>query len=151
MLATGDVPLNAGFLSWREMCRRKPDFDVGRLIARGNPDLTEAECAAYNAPFPGPGYRAALRAFPELVPDGPEADGAALSLRAQEYLQSRWSGKTIVAVGMQDPVLGPTVMARLVGSIRNAPEPIWLPNAGHFVQEQGEALASVTAKAFAGR
>jgi len=151
MLATGDVPLSAGFLSWRDMCRKKPDFDVGRLIARGNPNLTEAECAAYNAPFPGSGYRAALHAFPELVPDRPDAEGAAISRKAQEFLQNEWSGKTIMAVGMQDPVLGPAVMACLQGHIRNAPEPIQLPNAGHFVQEQGEALAGIVAGAFAGR
>jgi len=151
MLGTGDVPLSAGFLSWREMCRKKPDFDIGRLIARGNANLTEAECAAYNAPFPSSGHRAALHVFPELVPDRPDANGAALSRRAQAFLENDWSGKTIMAVGMQDPVLGPTVMARLHGHIRNAPDPLQLPNAGHFVQEQGEALAIVAAKAFAGR
>ena len=38
MLATGDTPLSPGFLAWRQMCANKPDFDVGRLLARGNPD-----------------------------------------------------------------------------------------------------------------
>jgi len=151
MLATGDVPLSAGFLSWREMCRKKPGFDVGRLIARGNPNLSDAECAAYNAPFPDAGFRAALRAFPELVPDRPDAPGAGLSRMALVFLQNDWHGQTLMAVGAMDPVLGPAVMARLQGQIRNASEPLLMPHAGHFVQEQGEALAHVVVNALAGR
>ena len=52
-LATGDAPLSPGFVAWREMCAKNPEFDVGRLFARGNPQMSPAECAAYNAPFPG--------------------------------------------------------------------------------------------------
>jgi tRNA(adenine34) deaminase len=151
MLATGDIPLSEGFLNWREMCRKKPGFDVGRLIARGNPQLSEAECAAYNAPFPDAGFRAALRAFPELVPDGPDAPGAALSRKAQAFLQAEWNGESFMAVGVQDPVLGPAEMARLQGQIRNVPEPMLLADAGHFVQEHGEVLARAVVDCWAGR
>jgi len=151
MLATGDIPLSEGFLSWREMCRKKPGFDVGRLIARGNPQLSEAECAAYNAPFPDAGFRAALRAFPELVPDGSDAPGAALSRKAQAFLQAEWNGESFMAVGVQDPVLGPAEMARLQGQIRNVPEPMLLADAGHFVQEHGEVLARAVVDCWAGR
>jgi pimeloyl-ACP methyl ester carboxylesterase len=35
LLATGDAPLTPGFLAWRAMCARNPDFDVVRLFARG--------------------------------------------------------------------------------------------------------------------
>jgi tRNA(adenine34) deaminase len=45
-LATGDQPLSPGFIAWRDMCAKNPDFDVARLFARGNPHLTPAECAA---------------------------------------------------------------------------------------------------------
>ena len=75
-LGTGDVALSPGFLAWREMCAKNPDFDVARLFARGNPQMSAQECAAYNAPFPDKGHRAALRAFPPMVPDATEADGA---------------------------------------------------------------------------
>ena len=51
-LTTGDVPLSPGFLAWREMCAKNPEFDVARLFARGNPHLSPDECAAYMAPFP---------------------------------------------------------------------------------------------------
>ncbi len=48
-LGTGDAPLPAGFVAWREMCAKNPEFDVARLFARGNPQMSAAECAAYSA------------------------------------------------------------------------------------------------------
>jgi len=141
LLATGDAPLPPGFLAWREMCAEKPDFDVGRLLARGNPQLSEQECAAYNAPFPDRGHRAALRAFPPMVPETPQADGAEVSCQAREFWQHQWQGRSLMAVGMQDPVLGWPVMRELRCLINNCPEPLRVEQGGHFVQEQGEVIA----------
>lgn len=141
LLATGDAPLPPGFLAWREMCAKKPDFDVGRLLARGNPQLSEQECAAYNAPFPDRGHRAALRAFPPMVPETPQADGAEVSRQARAFWQHQWRGRSLMAVGMQDPVLGWPVMRELRCLIHNCPEPLRVEQGGHFVQEQGEVIA----------
>jgi tRNA(adenine34) deaminase len=140
-LGTGDTPLSPGFLAWREMCAKNPQFDVGRLFARGNPQMSPAECAAYNAPFPDAGHRAALRAFPAMVPDRPDADGAAVSRESREFWSTRWTGATMMAVGAQDPVLGLSVMEALRESIRGCPAPMVIGEAGHFVQEHGEAIA----------
>ena len=147
-LATGDEPLSAGFLAWREMCARNPEFDVARLFARGNPQMSPEECAAYNAPFPDRGHRAALRAFAPMVPEFPDSDGAALSLQARDFLRTQWSGRSFMAVGLQDPVLGPPVMQRLRGWINGCPEPMLLPQGGHFVQEHGEVIAEEAVKVF---
>ena len=140
-LGTGDVPLSEGFQAWREMCARNPEFDVARLFARGNPRMSAEECAAYNAPFPDRGHRAALRAFPPMVPEHPESDGAAVSRLAREFWMNEWQGRSFMAIGAQDPVLGTPVMQALRKIIRNCPEPLVLPQAGHFVQEQGEEVA----------
>ena len=140
-LGTGDAPLTPGFLAWREMCATRPDFDVARLFSRGNPQMSAAECEAYNAPFPDRGHRAALRAFPPMVPDRLDADGAAISREAREFWRTRWEGRTFMAVGAQDPVLGPAAMEILRRDIRNCPEPMVLAQAGHFVQEHGEEIA----------
>jgi tRNA(adenine34) deaminase len=140
-LGTGDAPLPAGFVAWREMCAKNPDFSVSRLFARGNPHLRPEECAAYDAPFPDSGHRAALRAFPPLVPDRPDADGAAVSRQARDFLARDWQGQSFMAIGAQDPVLGVAVMQALRAQIRGCPEPLVLPQAGHFVQEHGEAVA----------
>lgn len=148
LLATGDAPLTPGFLAWREMCAQKPDFDVGRLLARGHPQMTAAESAAYNAPFPDRGHRAALRAFPPMVPETEDADGAALSRQARAFWQHDWQGRSLMAVGMQDPVLGWPVMQQLRGMLRGCPEPIRVEQGGHFVQEQGEAIAQAALRHF---
>lgn len=140
-LATGEQPLTPGFLAWREMCAKNPDYDLARLMARGNPDLSPEECAAYAAPFPDRGHRAAPRAFPALVPDQSQADGAAVSRLAREFWETQWTGQSLMAIGVQDAVLGLTTMMDLHQFIRGCPPPLLLEQAGHFVQEHGEAIA----------
>ncbi|MFN3375121.1 MAG: tRNA adenosine(34) deaminase TadA [Burkholderiaceae bacterium] len=149
LLATGEQPLSPGFRAWRQMCADKPLYGVGRLLARGNPHLSPAECAAYDAPFPDAGSRAALRAFPRLVPDGPDAEGAAFARAAAPFWAHQWQGRTLMAVGAQDPVLGLPVMQALAGQIRGCPEPWVLPAAGHFLQEHGEVIARRAVEYFA--
>jgi tRNA(adenine34) deaminase len=151
LLATGERPLSAGFLAWREMCAKKPDYGVGRLLARGKPQLSDAECAAYDAPFPDRGHRAALRAFPTLVPELPAHDGAAVSRRAQAFWQQAWTGRSLMAVGMQDPVLGWPQMLALRPLIRNCPEPIQVAQGGHFLPEWGQEIAEAAVQHFAPR
>ena len=140
-LATGEVPLSPGFLAWRDMCAKNPEFSVSRLFARGNPHLSAAECAAYDAPFPDAGHRAALRAFPAMVPEHRDSPGAALSRQTRVFWQQQWHGRSMMAVGAQDPVLGLPVMQALAQSIAGCPLPWVLPQAGHFVPEYGEPIA----------
>ena len=106
-----------------------------------------AEAAAYEAPFPDNASKAGVRRFPALVPDGPDAPGAAISRRARDWWQKSWKGESFMAVGAKDPVLGPPVMQALRKIIRNCPEPYLHAEGGHFLQEWGgdiaaEALAS---------
>jgi pimeloyl-ACP methyl ester carboxylesterase len=138
-LATGE--LSEGFRQWRSYANSQPDLAVGRLLRRGRPELSEAEAAAYDAPFPDARYKAALRAFPNRVPDGPQAPGAALAREARSFWRERWQGQSFMAVGARDPVLGPEVMAALRADIRGCPPPLVLPEAGHFVQEWGAPVA----------
>lgn len=147
-LATGDAPLPPGFLAWREMCAKNPEFDVARLFSRGNPQLSPDECAAYAAPFPDKGFRAATRAFPAMVPDRPDAVGAAIARQARAFWQTQWHGKALMAIGMQDPVLGPAVMESLQQTIAGCPEPLRLADAGHFVPEWGEGIADAAVAHF---
>ena len=139
-LATGDRPLTKGFIDWRAWNNANPDMPVGKLMSRACPQLTPAEAAAYDAPFPDATYKAGVRRFPNLVPDNPDAGGAVISRKAREWWRAEWSGKTAMAIGMTDPVLGPVVMEDLRQTIRHCPEPIRLAAAGHFVQEWGEEV-----------
>ena len=147
-LATGEAPLSAGFLAWRDWCKSQPLFDVGKLFLRGNPGMRAEEAAAYNAPFPDKGYRAALRAFPPMVPETADSPGAAISRQAQAFWQNDWQGQSLMAIGLQDPVLGEGVMRQLQAQIRGCPEPMLLPEAGHFVQEQGRVIAEAAVRHF---
>jgi tRNA(adenine34) deaminase len=140
-LATGELPLTPGFKAWREMCASKPDFDIARLFSRGDKAMSEAECAAYMAPYPDAGHRAATRAFPPMVPEFADSDGAATSRASRDFWQTQWSGISLMAIGQQDPVLGEPSMRGLHKLIRGCPEPMLLPQAGHFVQEHGQEIA----------
>ena len=147
-LGTGQFELPSGFLAWRQFVRDNPDFDVAGLMKRACPDLSDEECSAYGAPFPDERYKAGVRRFPDMVPEHPDAPGAALSQKARDWLQSEWSGKSFMAVGMQDPVLGPTIMLALRQVIRGCPQPLEMTDAGHFVQERGDEVAKRALEAF---
>jgi haloalkane dehalogenase len=140
-LGTGDRPLGQGFLDWRAFSNRSPDMDIGKLMQRACPHLTPAEAAAYGAPFSDASYKAGVRRFPNLVPDHLDAPGAAISRAARDFWRDRWTGKSLMAIGMKDPVLGPTVMNELRGYIRNCPAPLEIAEGGHFLQEWGEPIA----------
>ncbi len=139
-LGTGQV--TEGFRQWRTYSNSQPDLPVGRLIQRGKPELSATEVAAYDAPFPEPRYKAALKAFPNLVPDGADAPGAALSRAAGEFWRTRWNGASFMAIGMQDPVLGELPMRALQQTIRACPAPLEVAEGGHFVQEWGGPIAA---------
>jgi haloalkane dehalogenase len=55
-----------------------------------------------------------------------------------------------MAVGMTDPVFGPSVMEALRADIRGCPPLMLVSDGGHFVQEKGEAIASTALAAFRG-
>lgn len=148
-LGTGDTPLGEGFLAWRAFSNSKPDMDVAALMKRAAPSLSDAEAAAYAAPYPDTRYKAGVRRFPNLVPDRPDADGAALSRRARDFWSKQWAGQSFMAIGMKDPVLGPPVMQALRATIRNCPPPLELTDAGHFTQEAGAVIVEAAMKSFA--
>ena len=137
----GTGRVTEGFRAWRTFSNSKPDLDVGNLFRRSEPTLSAAECAAYDAPFPDARYKAALRAFPNLVPDGDDAPGAAVSREAMQWFATQWQGSSFMAVGMKDPVMGIVAMLSLRKAIRGCPEPLRIDEGGHFVQEHGERIA----------
>ena len=145
-LATGE--LTDGFRQWRTYSNSQPDLMVGKLLRRGKREMSEAEAAAYDAPFPDARYKAALRAFPNLVPDGVDAEGAALSREAATFWQQRWQGDSFMAVGLQDPVLGLPTMLALQQQICGCPAPMQVAEGGHFVQEWGGPIAQAALRHF---
>jgi pimeloyl-ACP methyl ester carboxylesterase len=150
-----DAP--SGFAMWRAFARSQPDLDVAALMKRATPILSDAEAAAYAAPFPDVRFKGAVRRFPELVmlKEAAAADltplskeGVATSIRARKFWSEDWTGESFMAIGMQDPVLGPPAMRALRKFIRNCPEPMEVAEAGHFVQEWGEEIAKAALRQF---
>jgi haloalkane dehalogenase len=139
-LAVGESPSD-GFLAWRTYAEANPDLPVGALIQRSAPHLTAAEAAAYDAPFPDMAYKSGVRAFPRLVMTEPGMAGIQESRAARAFWANDWRGRSFMAYGAADPVLGPPVMQALWARLRDCPEPMVIPEAGHFVQEWGEPIA----------
>ncbi len=139
-LATGVSP-GKGFLEWKAYAASQPDMAVGDLMKRSTPHLSDAEIAAYDAPFPDIRYKGGVRRFPEMVMVEPDMEGVKTSKRALEFWSKEWEGDTFMAIGAQDPVLGVGVMNVMQQVIRNCPEPMIVEEAGHFVQEWGRPVA----------
>jgi tRNA(adenine34) deaminase len=83
------------------------------------------------------------------VPEHASDEGAESSRQAREFFRREWQGKTFMAIGQQDPVLGEQVMRALAADLRGCGEPLVLPEAGHFVQEHGESIARESVAFFA--
>lgn len=145
-LGIGEV--TEGFRLWRAYSNTQSDLPVGKLLGRGKPGLTAEELAAYDAPFPEARYKAALHAFPNLVPEGNDAPGVAVSRRAAEFWSRQWAGDSFMAIGMKDPVLGEAPMRALQQVIRGCPPPLELAEAGHFVPEWGAPIARAALQRF---
>ncbi len=140
------TPAGKGFNDWRAYNKANPDMNIAGLMARSTPILSKAEIAAYGAPFPDVTYKAGVRRFPDMVMTSTKMEGVDVSKQAVNFYQNDWQGDSFMAIGMQDPVLGPPVMNWLKGIINKCPEPLTVAEAGHFVQEWGGPIATAAMK-----
>ena len=147
-LAVGSPPSD-GFLAWQNYANAHPDLDIAGLMKRSTPGLTDAEAAAYAAPYPDVLHKAGVRRFPQMVMTEPAMEGVEVSRAAVRFWREQWSGSSFMAVGRQDPVLGLAVMQQMADVIRGCPTPYVIDAAGHFVQEWGDQVARAALAAFA--
>lgn len=146
-LAVGESP-SEGFMQWKAYAAANPDMNVAALMQRASSILSDAEVAAYGAPFPDIRYKAGVRRFPEMVMVAPDMEGVDTSKRAVEFFRNDWSGDCFLACGAKDMVLGPPTMQALKGIIRNSSEIMMIEEAGHFVQEWGGSIAEAALEYF---
>lgn len=146
-LPHGEEP-TPGFNAWRAENRSKPDNPVGSWIRSRTPVLTDAEEAAYDAPFPDLTYKGGVRRFPELImrpENGVLSDsareGLETSLAARRWLAESWQGESFMAIGMQDVVITPQRMEALRQIIRGCGPALEVQEAGHYVPEWGAPVA----------
>ncbi|MFT5418131.1 MAG: haloalkane dehalogenase, partial [Gammaproteobacteria bacterium] len=147
-LPTGNG-LSDDFEMWKTFVAQFHDIPVPGVLAVFCPGgLDLMDMAAYAAPFPDARYQGGVRRFPQMVPVAPGMDGVEQCKRARKFLSEQWQGESFMATGLLDTALGKTVMDELRSVIRGCPEPLELPEAGHFVQESGEEIAIAALASF---
>lgn len=146
-IMTGEVSGEA-FADWKALIDSSPEVPIAKVMRANAPGITEAEVAAYEAPFPSAEYMAGARKFPALVATKPDFPGVETSLKAIPFWGQQWDGESFMAIGMKDRMLGPSVMNHMKEMIKGCPEPLELHGAGHFVQEQGEIVAAKALESF---
>ena len=135
-LPTGDHAPSEVFLAWQKFSQTSDVFDIGFLIQRAtNTELTDAEVAAYDAPFPDDSYQAGARIFPSLVPTSPD-DPAADANRAAWEVFREWDKPFICCFSDGDPVTagGDKPFRTLVPGAEGRPH-VTVEDANHFFQE----------------
>jgi haloalkane dehalogenase len=137
------------FAFWQKFTWETEDLPIGMLIA-GSADgrqLTPAEVAAYDAPFPDPSYKMGPRAMPSQVPTLPNDPSVAANTRAWEVF-GKWEKPFLCAFSDNDAVTagGDAVMrARIPGA--KGQNHVTIKGGGHFLQEgRGVELARVVAE-----
>ncbi|HCW90289.1 MAG TPA: haloalkane dehalogenase [Marinobacter sp.] len=144
MLPTGETPVPLVFTLWKAFATHSPWFPVGRIVQMGTERaLSRCELAAYEAPFPGPEYKAGARAFPKLVPVTAE-DPASAANRAAWQVLERWKKPFITCFSNGDPITrgGERHMQKRIPGAHGQPH-ITL-HGGHFLQEDSpEAFARI--------
>ncbi len=139
-IMTGEVSGEA-FDAWKAEIDSDHNVPIFEIMKRHAPGISDEEAMAYEAPFPSAEYKAGARVFPHLVATRPDFPGVDTSLKAIPFWSEQWEGESFMAVGMKDEMLGPSVMVHMQALIKGCPEPLELPEADHFVQEQGEIVA----------
>jgi haloalkane dehalogenase len=145
-LFTGRQQMTDAWIAFRDFVARTEDLPVGMLV-RGacKNDPGDEVIAAYDAPFVSIDSKAGARAFPLLIPQTPEAPGAAEGSRVLEALRED-RRPTLMLWGDSDPVLPVAVGESFAAAIgREAPRVI--ENASHFLQEdQGPLIGRTIAE-----
>ena len=135
-LPTGDREFPRAFRIWRAFARWSPWFPIGRIIQAGTiTELSKAEIAAYDAPFPSARYKAGARAFPMLVPT--EADNVASDDNRRAWVSlEQFQKPFLTTFSNRDPITrgGERNFHERVPGARNQPH-VKIRNAGHFLQE----------------
>jgi haloalkane dehalogenase len=141
-LSNGGLPAGQeaprAFAIWRAFARYSPVFPIGGIVKRGTRrELSPAEVAAYDAPFPTRASKAATRAYPPLVPF---AGNAAVpdQLNAWQVFE-RWDKPFLCCFSDSDPITrggDAQFLARVPGTKGQKHRTL---KGGHFIQEDDPA------------
>ena len=125
-----------GFRAWLDFSQNVPVFPVGMIVNGGcHRDLSPAEIAAYDAPFPDESYKEGARQFPTLVPITPEHGSVAENKAAWDVL-AHFDKPLLTAFGAEDAITrgGERPFIERVPGAQGQAHTV-LQGAGHFLQE----------------
>jgi haloalkane dehalogenase len=144
-LFTGHQKMTDAWKAFRDFVERTDDLPVGMLVRRAClTDPGDEVAAAYEAPFPDPASKAGARAFPLILPTGPDAPGAEAGQRVLEAMREN-DRPTLSLWADSDPIIPPKVGERFCEAI-GAPPPRLIEGASHFLQEDaGEQIGGLIA------
>ncbi len=136
---------SAGFDAWLKFSQSVPDFPVGSIVNGGTTrDLTPAEIAAYDAPFPDESYKEGARQFPTLVPVTPDHASVAENIAAWKVL-SAFDKPVLTCFSDKDAVTrgGETLIIDRIPGAKGQKHMI-IEGGGHFLQEDApERLCTI--------
>lgn len=143
-LPTGSQRMPEAFSAWQQFASTVPEFPVGAIVQGAtNRELTAAEVAAYDAPFPSEEYKEGPRVMPSLVPTSPTDPAAAANAAAWEVLGS-FERPVVTAFSDNDPITagGERPLQSHIPGAAGQPH-VTMPG-GHFLQEDcGPELAKI--------
>jgi haloalkane dehalogenase len=150
-LPTGENKPTDAFLAWQKFSQESPVFPIGMLLRGACATvLSDAEVAAYDAPFPDETYKEGARIFPSLLPMSPD-DPSAAANRAAWAVFKEWTKPFICCFSDSDPVTagGEKPFMKLIPGAQGQPH-VTVTGAKHFFQEDApEQLAQLVIDAVA--
>jgi haloalkane dehalogenase len=135
-LPTGDQEMPPEWHRFHDFIESAEELQIGRLIQNGTErELSDAEVAAYDAPFGTEAEKAGAYAWPDMVPRQGGGDGAALTTAARERLCT-WEKPVFVLFSDGDPITRDARdELRALFPTANSQPDLWVSNAGHYLQE----------------
>ena len=119
-----------GFTGWIRYSRYTDNIDVGGVMQTlGN--VSDAERAGYEAPYPNATYKAGAQIFPYLIPSELRKNE-----KAYRDVFEKWEKPFLIANSDNDPVTGNN--PRMVEMLKRIPsaQEIIIEGPGHFIQEE---------------
>jgi haloalkane dehalogenase len=128
--------LTPAFEQWLNLSQTVPELPVGSIVNMGTVrELSPAEVAAYDAPFPDESYKEGARIFPALVPTTPGHGSVAENKKAWEVLE-KFDKPFLTAFSDSDPITkgGQAIFQQRVPGAKGRRH-VTIERAGHFLQE----------------
>jgi haloalkane dehalogenase len=135
-MPVGNTSPPQAFLEWQMFSQAVPEFPTSIIVQGGcETELTPAELAAYEAPFPDETFKSGARILPTLVPTTPEDPAREAQIEAWKSLAA-FNRPFLTAFSDKDAVTagGEAVFQNKVAGARDQKH-VTIEGGGHFLQE----------------